>query len=295
MDLDDFIMTVFCLLDDLIPVVLGDQRLRQRGPAPTLADSEVLTMEVVGTYLQLPHEAALFAYFRQHYRHFFPAVGQVHRTTFVRQAANLWKLKEVLWQALVARTPHDPTLGLIDSYPLPVCAFARARRCQTLAGEAGYGRDPATRGTFYGLRVHLRLAWPGVITAVELGPANVHDLDAVPSLVEGTSGLLVGDRIYWAPALGATLRASGVLLLAPFRQSSADPHPRYSATLRRIRVWIETVFGQLTAQGTAKKLGARDLWHLANRLLRRILLHTIGLHLNLAAHRPPHHFAQLVR
>lgn len=48
MDLDDCIITVFCLIDEAIPVVLDGQRLRERGPAPTLWDSEVVTMEIVG-------------------------------------------------------------------------------------------------------------------------------------------------------------------------------------------------------------------------------------------------------
>ena len=44
MDLDDFIITVFCWIDETIPQVLAGQRLRQRGPAPQLYDSEVVTM-----------------------------------------------------------------------------------------------------------------------------------------------------------------------------------------------------------------------------------------------------------
>jgi hypothetical protein len=32
---------------------------------------------------------------------------RVHRTTFARQSANLWKAKELLWQRLLAETPHD--------------------------------------------------------------------------------------------------------------------------------------------------------------------------------------------
>jgi hypothetical protein len=67
--------------------VSGGQRLRERGPEPTLADSEVLTMEVVGEYLGLIQDSSQFAYFRQHYAHFFPALARLHRTTFVRQAA----------------------------------------------------------------------------------------------------------------------------------------------------------------------------------------------------------------
>jgi len=35
MDLDDVIITVFCVVDEAMPRVLDGQRLRQRGPAPT--------------------------------------------------------------------------------------------------------------------------------------------------------------------------------------------------------------------------------------------------------------------
>ncbi len=53
MNLDDCIIAWFCLIDDLLPVVLHGQRLRQRGPHPNLSDSEMLAMELVGTYLGL--------------------------------------------------------------------------------------------------------------------------------------------------------------------------------------------------------------------------------------------------
>src|SRR5262249_40192778 len=66
--------------------------LRQHGPQPILAESEVVTREVVGEYLGLEQESALFASFRWRYAHVFPALRQLHRTTFVRQAANLWRL-----------------------------------------------------------------------------------------------------------------------------------------------------------------------------------------------------------
>ena len=48
MDLDDFIIAVFCVVDEAVPRATNGQRLLQRGPQPTLADSEVITMEVVG-------------------------------------------------------------------------------------------------------------------------------------------------------------------------------------------------------------------------------------------------------
>ena len=117
MDLSTFIVAVFCLIDDR----LKERRIRSRGPTPTLCDSEVITIEVVGEFLGLDEDTELFAYFRRHYPHYFPNLRSVHRTTFTRQAANLWKVKERLWQELLADTPHDPAFAICDSMPLPAC------------------------------------------------------------------------------------------------------------------------------------------------------------------------------
>jgi hypothetical protein len=138
MDLSTFIVAVFCLIDDRI-ADLGP--LRARGPTPTLCDSEVLTIEVVGEFLGLDEDTELLAYFRRHYAHFFPNLLRIHRTTFARQAANLWKAKELLWQKLLAETPHDRGFALADSFPLPACLFARAYRSVGVLGE----RPPSAR------------------------------------------------------------------------------------------------------------------------------------------------------
>jgi len=47
MDLTTFMIAVYCLIEDTI----AGQRLRTRGPQPTLRESEVLTLEVVGEFL----------------------------------------------------------------------------------------------------------------------------------------------------------------------------------------------------------------------------------------------------
>jgi hypothetical protein len=172
MDLDDLIIAVFCLIDETLPRITGGQRLRQRGPQPSLHDSEVLSMEVVGVYLGLTQDQSLFAYFQRHWCHFFPALRRLRRTTFVRQAANLWGIKERLWQHLLTVMPHDPHLAIVDSLPVPVCQFARAYRCRRFAGEAAYGKGVVARQTFYGFRLHARLAWPGVNHASHAGPGQ---------------------------------------------------------------------------------------------------------------------------
>ena len=62
MDLSTFIVAVFCLVDDR----LKGRRIRQRGPAPKLSDAEVLTVEIVGEFLGLDTDEAIFRHFREH-------------------------------------------------------------------------------------------------------------------------------------------------------------------------------------------------------------------------------------
>jgi hypothetical protein len=52
MDLDTFIVSVFCLIDER----LKGERLRARGPRPKLSDAEILTIEVVGEFLGIDTE-----------------------------------------------------------------------------------------------------------------------------------------------------------------------------------------------------------------------------------------------
>ena len=59
MSLDDLILTVFCWVDDELHAAHLDD-LRQRGPAPLLADSEVITIELVGEYLDFDTDTQLF-------------------------------------------------------------------------------------------------------------------------------------------------------------------------------------------------------------------------------------------
>ena len=291
MDLSTFIIAVFCLVDDRIK----GRRIRQRGPDPKLSDSEVLTIEIVGEFLGLDTDRALYRYFRRHYREWFPALGEVHRTTFSRQAANLWKVKESLWQELLVLAPHEPTFAICDSMPLPACLFARAYRCKRFRGEAAFGKDILLKQTFYGFRVHVRICWPGLITRLSVAPANAHELSVVPEITAGTSGLLIGDRNYHSPKTKEELAKSmGIKLLAPYSSKKRDPDLKRSAFLSRLRYRIDTVFSQLTERYSVKRVWARDLWHLSSRLMRKVLSHTVAFLLNHQLGNPPLQLSKLL-
>lgn len=219
MDLNTFIVIVYCFIDDW----LQDQpKYRQRGPQPILSDSELLTIEVVGNWLGHATDKGLFLYFQRHYVEWFPALGCIHRTTFVRQSANLWWVKAQLWRQLLRWIDHDPAFFVIDSMPIPVCRFARATRCKRLQEVSAYGYDEVARQTYFGLRLHARIAWPGVICDLDLLPANVHDADAAEQMLMGVTGTVLADRNYWKPVLRDRLAENHLRLLAPFKSAKRE-------------------------------------------------------------------------
>jgi hypothetical protein len=294
MDLETLIIVVFCIADDFVRELCRGRRLRQRGPAPTLGDSEVLTIEIAGEFLGLDTDRGLHAYFRRHFSHLFPGLHTVHRTTLLRQAANLWAVKHALWQQLAAMTRHDPAVTLIDSLPVPVCRFARAYRCRSFRGLAAFGYDPVAHQTYYGLRLHLRVAWPGVITAATLAPANEADRTVAPQLLADLAGWTLGDKGYWSPTLRAELAPGGLDLIAPPRGKGAGAK-RWPAWLVQARRRIETVLGQLTERYHAKRVRARDEWHLLARWLRKLASHTMAVLLCQRAGLASLAFAQLLQ
>ncbi len=154
-------------------------------------------------------------------------------------------------------------------------------------------RREINKQTFYGLRAHLRVCWPGVIVGVELAPANAHDLRLAEELLEEAKGWALGDRNYWSLDLTERLGDEGLHLLAPYKSKKKEKQ-RWPRWLTQKRRRIETVISQLVERYNAKKVWARDRWHLTSRFLRKVLSHTIAVHFCQQVGLSPLRFAELL-
>jgi hypothetical protein len=294
MTYDDSLLEFFYLIDSEF-TAMKLPRLRRRGPAPKLHDSEVITMELFGEFQGIDTDKGIWEHFRRHHLAEFPKLAQVSRSRFARQAADLWRIKQLLHQRLLqllpARDPacaEDGPLWLIDSFPLRVCRFKRAPRHKLFRGRgAAFGHDPTGERLFYGFRVHLRCSGRGFCAAAELAPGNVADEPMVRELLPEQGRVAIGDRNYWNPNGRLELLERGLDLQAPFQKKSSDPTPGRSALLGRLRQVIEPVIGQLAVRFHCQRTWARDLWHLTSRLARKLLSHTAAVLLNLRQGNPP--------
>jgi hypothetical protein len=288
----DFLLHLFCLVDDELQA-LNVGRLRARGPRPTLADSEVIAIELAGEFWGLDRDQALYRHFRAYHAAEFPALASVHRTTFARHAANLWRLKQLLQERLAERLRAGDAVWLVDSLPIDACGCARASFCARFAGQADYGYCHLRKRFFYGFRLHLRCTRDGVILGYQLAPARAGERAVLPELGPPPGSVGIGDRNYYGPELQGRLAAGGVTLLAPYYRKGRDPDPAGSANLSAIRYQVETVNGQLAERYNVKRTWARDLWHLCHRVIRKVLSHTLAILLNVREGHQPLQFDAL--
>ena len=271
MNLNDYIVNVFCKTDDFMKKYFPERTLRHRGPTPQLADSEVLTMEIVGEIIGLETDKAIFEFFKRFYIDYFPKISC--RVTFARQSAKLWAVKQQLFRDIAEQ--FQDTIVVLDSFPIHVCRFVRARGSKLFKGIARYGKELGNQ-TFYGFRLHVKINSIGMIQSFGLTAANVHDIHMVEELTAGDRGLLLADRAYLSQPLKQQLLEHQALELSvPTKYGEpTELNPKQLGFRKRVRRLIETVGNQLTNNLHMKKIWARDLWHLTNRICRKILAHT---------------------
>ena len=59
----DFIIAVFCCVDDLSNQLTQGRKIRKGGFAPSVSDSEIITMEIVGEFLGIEADQGIWHYF----------------------------------------------------------------------------------------------------------------------------------------------------------------------------------------------------------------------------------------
>ena len=252
-------------------------------------------MEICGEFFKCATDKDLYAYFRQHYRHFFPQLWD--RSLFVRQAANLWLLKAAIHVRLtVVSGQAQAPVQIIDTLPVPICGYTRSTRDRCFKPEADYGYCAAKDLHYYGFKLGLRIAASGMIIHYPLLPARPHDIQFLDELVAGALGVVPADKGFIDTVRHALLaERHGVVVITPPRKGMTSPYSRpIRKACRRLRKRVETVGSQLSEHFALTRIRVRDLWHFQHRLIRKVLAHTIGVFLNLQRGQAPLDLESLV-
>jgi hypothetical protein len=173
LDLDTFLTTVYCQVDDLYRAQVAPHKPVRPGRRPVLSDSEVLTLLVVGQWQQDRSERAFLRYARTHWRGYFPHL--LSQSAFNRRARDLAGAALVLGQHLAqvapAATAPPAAYQVLDGVPVALARVCRGRRHHCFAAEADVGRGGSDGERVFGVRLLTVVSPAGPITGWVIGPA----------------------------------------------------------------------------------------------------------------------------
>lgn len=139
----------------------------------------------------------------------------------------------------------DAPLRLMDSTMLHVCKLVRANRHRVAKDIAAFGKN--WQGWHYGFKLHAAINPNGQLAALHFTPANEHDGQQIPRLINDATVIAVGDGTYNASVMRRKMwREHQAYILAP-------PHPKqdkklieaWQLILLRKRIKVECTFDYL--------------------------------------------------
>lgn len=280
---EDFIVTVYVIIDDLYSQYAPDAVCKRRNIQDAkLSDPEIITIGICGELVGIDSENAWFSFVKKNYRYLFPKLCS--RTRFNRTRRVLLQVTELLRQKLfTAFSIPCSQYFVVDSFPLAVCKFGRARYCQSFRRDgADYGKCPSKKETYFGYKVHALITLEGFITAFEITPASTDDREGLRDLVRQQLHLtILGDKGYVGEALSEEMREQGICLMALKRSNSKTDWPKpVRQLIFRLRRRVETVFSQLSEQLKAERVRAKSFQGLCTRLVNKVLAYNLCLAIN---------------
>lgn len=278
-DLKDFTTVTYVIIDDIYQRITPTYiKERKNINESILSDSEIITISIVGELLTIDSENAWFGFCKKNLKDLFPRFCD--RTRFNRTRRGLHAIIDEIRKEITSMLGfnNDP-YRIIDSIPIPVCKFGRARFHKTFRGYgAAYGRCPSKKETYLGYKLHMLVGLDGYVTDFALTPADIDDRKVVWELLESYDSITVlGDKGYINSNLSPELKHEKNIDLLPLQRKNSKH--QYSKTLRQIifklRRRIETTASQLAEQLNIEKVLAKSLWGLTTRIKTKVLAYNL--------------------
>lgn len=280
---EDFILTAYVIIDELYHQFAPPEVTRRRHILNAkLSDSEIITISLCGELAGVDSENAWFSFVKRNYRHLFPQLCS--RSRFNRTRRALMQTTELLRQKMISVFPIPvSSYYIVDSFPLAVCKFGRARYCKAFRGHgADYGKCPSKKETYYGYKVHALITLEGYIASFEITPASTDDREGLRDLADHWSNVtILADKGYVGKNMKQEMQEKNICLFALKRSNSKENWPKSVRQLIfKLRRRVEIVFSQLSGQLNAERVLAKSFQGLCTRLVNKVLAYNLCIALN---------------
>ena len=132
----------------------------------------------------------------------------------------------------------------IDSTDIPVCLFKNAHKHKTMKALSAFARN--SKGTYFGLKLHLISDLHRSMLALKFTPANVDDRKPVPDMCEGINGFIIADAGYVSDKLAKEIYEEGKrIFIAKPKKNMKKLMTKFEEMLYKTRFKIEYNFRDL--------------------------------------------------
>ena len=270
----------YVLVDDAYNVLEKHfGKWRKRGTPPAFSDSEVITVSLLIDTFFDGHEEKGLSFIRQFQHFLFPKLLPNGQFNYRRRLLGpiIEQIRRWLTFSWGLIQPDDE-LRLVDSAPVPVCTYKRARQNSNFAGSEYFGKMYTRAARLFGFRLHLSVTADQVVGSWLLAPAAHHDSQLMWPLFDDQHHLmLLADGAYISPLEQSRLAVKrGIKVYAPPRRDSKQPWPKeFKQIAMKLRRRVETSLSVLSTVFKVEQVGSRSSDGLVTRVATRILAYTL--------------------
>lgn len=175
--MDTFLVTVYCVVDDVYRQHAAPVRAHLPGRPGELSDSEVLTLVLLAQWQPSGSERQFVAWAAKHWRTYFPRL--LSQSAFNRRARQLYgvlaRLSEWIRLAVEDELAGRSAYEIIDGVAVPLMRRCRGRRQRCFGLEADFGHGGSDQELYYGVKLLVAVDQTGFASGWVVGPASTEE------------------------------------------------------------------------------------------------------------------------
>lgn len=264
---------------EVLRKISTDQQLPVQRRRPSMSDLEVIGLSLTAEYMGIDSENNLFRILSPYF------TQRIERTVYNRRKRRLMSYQNLIRLQLAESFNEFEDVFVVDSMPLEICKIARSSRSKICKEELysmpSKGYCASQKMYYYGYKLHAVCSLKGVFQAIDLTPANVHDIHYLNDIKYQLSDCtLLGDKGYLSSQIQLNLfEYSNIRLDTPKRSNQNEYKPQFKP-YRKSRKRIETLFSQMCDQFMIRRNYAKSFDGFKTRILTKITAMTIVQYIN---------------
>ena len=267
----DFIIQLFCLIDDLMKW-LNQLPWKKKWRPPCMCASEVITCMLFGIFTWFKTVRDLHWDLVSYHNDIFTIPCYKN---FLAWVHTYWRDALILLCAIIQMNRRFSwwRKKFIDATPVAVCNNKRIFDHKVAKWYAA--RWKSTMWWFFGFKVHIIVDELWNLLSFSITPWNCDDRKVVKKMVRKLTWILIADAWYVWAELVHDLHNMWITFLSWYKKNMKKLVTYWYLKFLKLRQIVETWFGMMKCWWTLVSSYARSIWWHFSRIIYNLLAYTI--------------------